>query len=51
MVFANGAAVGEIPPSSDFFRSLSLWEPTGSPCYPTPFQRRQADTVQLAAGT
>jgi len=23
MVFANGAAVGEIPPNSDFFRDFS----------------------------
>jgi hypothetical protein len=50
VIFANGAAVGDIPPNSDFFRDF----PAGAYRFtvqsyglPTP----QVDTVQLAAGT
>lgn len=50
VIFANGKAIGDIPPSTDFYRDFSpgtyrfTVQPYGLPT-------SQADTVQLAPGT
>jgi hypothetical protein len=50
VVFANGKAIGDIPPGTDFYRDFSpgtykfTVQPYGLPT-------GQADTVELAAGT